>query len=98
MTAWELFLPSLLFAYRTHATTQLIHAAHVRRDPRLPEDLMYNISTPPEYRSVDEYMQYRISRTAATELSVHGFRNMHACKKQQLQKAVYDLKSRGTGK
>ena len=54
---WDLFLPSLLFAYRTsaHETTgttpfQLMFS----RDPQLPEDLLYNISTP-KYRSVNEY-------------------------------------------
>ena len=70
---WDLVLPSLLFAHGTsaHETTgttpfQLMFG----RDPRLPEDLLHNISTPEYRRSVKEYMVYRINRTAATELSV----------------------------
>ena len=90
---WDLFLPSLLFAYRTSAyetTATTPFQLMFGRDPRLPEDL-YNIPTS-EYRSVDEYSTALIQRLQQSYQWVQKY----ACKKQQRQKAVYDLQSRGT--
>ena len=91
---WDLFLPSLLFAYRTsaHETTATTPFQPMfGRDPRLPEDLLYNIPTP-EYQSVDEYSTALIERLQQSYQWVQKY----ASRKQQRQKVVYDLKCRGT--
>ena len=91
---WDLFLPSLLFAHRTsaHETTATTQFKLMfGRDPRLPEDLLYNISTP-EYQSVDEYSTALVERLQQSYQWVQKY----ASKKQQHQKAVNDLKCRGT--
>ena len=89
---WDLFAIAFVCLYRTsaHETTgttpfQLMFG----RDPRLPKDLLYNISTP-EYRSVNEYSTILIERLQQS----YQWVLKHASKKHQHQKAVYDFKTR----
>ena len=90
---WDLLLPSLLLAYRTsvHETTGATpFSLMFRRDPRLPEDIMYGI--PPEiYESPEHYSQTLVRRMTIAYQLVRE----KAKRKQNHQKEVYDRTIKG---